>query len=182
MLLVGLEFFAKFLITFLGSLAYLHNYFKDLEQARFDGPAAGGDRLAENGPCNEQLETAVQDYYTESGSESGSDAEGDKYVRGRRFARGVDLKLVRSPKISYLCKVVLFSFQVRNLRRDTNRLGGAIDDITRCRFFDAWVTKANSFEEFDDRYTERLRRSFYQNRNVNSSFAHCEDNTEPATV
>ena len=111
-LLVGLEFFAKFLITFLGSLAYLHNYFKDLEQARFDGPAAGGDRLAENGPCNEQLETAVQDYYTESGSESGSDAEGDKYVRGRRFARGVDLKLVRKTKktLSNLCKVILFPF------------------------------------------------------------------------
>ena len=79
---------------FSGSLAYLHNHFKDLEQARFDGPVAGGDHSAATSPRNDSIEMAIQDYFTGSESGSGSDVEGDRYTRGRRFARGVDLKLV----------------------------------------------------------------------------------------
>ena len=75
-------------------MAYLHNYFRDLEQARFDGPVSGGDLNAESIPRNDRIEAAVHDYFTASESGSCSDVEADQYTKSRRFARGVDMKLV----------------------------------------------------------------------------------------
>ena len=73
-----------------GALFYLQKYFKILEQARFDGPA-GGQSSLKRAKYDSDLETARQDYSSESGSES--DAGADRYSL-QRCARGVDMKLV----------------------------------------------------------------------------------------